>query len=202
MATLIIITSILAGYHYLIESIVLDTFRFKIKCKLLKQRDILFSLKTKNKANLEDKVIDELGMVIVSMLQNLNNLSLFELYRYRNKIHAHSEKEEKLISFDRINNHANKQIKTIFDKTMKYSFLGFLINSGGWILYAIPFILIYLIFTFCINGYKKLKALFFGSVETKKAILVIAKKKPVNKDKGEYYGYVNNHKNHNKFELV
>lgn len=175
MATIILILTILALYHYFVESYLLPIIRYGISRKLLILRDELILLKINNPNEISDHLFNELNSFVSILANNLNKLSIVEFVQIAKKsknkeLEVDKDADE---TYKEFTTHKIGEIKRIFEQTSKYSIKVVILNSAAWGLYLLPFILIALVLLIIFHGVSRLKRWLY-SKRTQETILVMA----------------------------
>lgn len=194
MATLILIIAILAGYHYFMESVVLPSFRFKVKCNLLALRDRLAVLKINHTEDISEKTFTGLNVFVTIMANNLPYLNIVDFIQQSKKIRKNNESDQIVKEFE---NHKLPEIKQIFEETSKNAAKALFINSASWMIYLLPFIIIIVLFSLVFHGISRIKSLIFYSKDTQKTMMLIAEQNQYCNDEttAGYYNVFNKKSN-------
>jgi hypothetical protein len=172
MATIIFILVLLAGYHFIVENIILPVKRDELKCSFIALRDKLIVLKIKNK--ISDKVFDQLNTIICTSANNIHHFDLLRLITTYRKNYSQRAKSEEL--FEYLANSKNQEVKFLFDETIKYTGKGFIANSIAWALYLLPFIPVLMVALPIIATCYRLNKnkSFYSYTKAKKAMFIIS----------------------------
>jgi hypothetical protein len=168
MATVLFILILLAGYHFVIENIILPVMRDELKCRFVALRDKLIMLKIQDR--ISDNVFNQLNIIICTSANNIHHFDLFNLAAPSGKKPRHRIKSEELFEF--LSNSQDKEIKSLFNMIIRYAGKAFVINSIAWILYIIPLLPLFIVVILSYTGLRRL-------VKKKKTISRYAKAKRV-----------------------
>lgn len=143
MAILIFSIIILSFYHFIYEVIVLPTLRLEIRYKLFNLRDRLRTLKIKNKDNIPSVVFDHLNQSINSSINHLPYFKVSLLIEAKREFEINKSLQEKVEKRVRLVDSCQvEEIQKISQDTIKYSMNAFIVNTGSWVIYLLPFFII------------------------------------------------------------
>lgn len=182
MATVLFILTLLAGYHFIIETIILPVMRDKLKCRFVALRDKLIRLKIKDKIG--DNQFNQLNKIICTSANNIQHFDLFNLATPSSgKKNRHRIKSEELFEF--LSNSQDPEIKFLFNNIIQCAGKAFVINSIAWMLYIIPLLPLFVVVILAYRGLHRLvknKKGFSQYAKVKKVIDVILKQQPYSKE--------------------
>lgn len=152
MAVIILILILLTIFHFVYESIIAPSLRIKIRYKLFELRDELRRLKFNEGQNISEDVFKQVDYSVNSSIKHLPFYNFKLLYDAKKEFDS-NEKLKKQVEqkIGLIEECHIDSIREIFDKTNRYSSFAFLINTGAWLLYLFPFIVILIL----IAGFNK-----------------------------------------------
>jgi hypothetical protein len=147
MATILFILFLLSVYHFIYDSILLPSLRLDLRYRLFVNRDKLVKLKILHNDKISDDIFNSLYSSINGALNRLPYLSV-SLYLDAKKEFESNEqlrnKVEKRIQL--INSCPIEEIRKISNATSNITFFAFALNTGSWILYLLPIlILVYVV---------------------------------------------------------
>ena len=144
MAELIVLLGIVAALHFIYESAVAPTLRLKTRYKLFELRDQIRKLKEDK--NLSAQVFQHVDGSINAQIQQLNQLNFSLLYS-SNRTFKNDDTIQKEIrrKTELIENCDVEEVKKIYEKSSEYGLEAFLINSGAWLPYITPLLLVLLV---------------------------------------------------------
>ncbi len=144
MVTLFYIAIILAFTHFIYESILLPSLRLQLRYKLFSLRDKLYRLAVEQKIKADDRDFEYIEKSINTTIRNIPFMTISALYEaetfYRQNPEINAEIEKKVVS---LNNMKNKELKEIHLKSISYSIRSLSMNTGMWVIYLLPFFIIY-----------------------------------------------------------
>lgn len=142
MATIIFILILLAAYHWIYEAIVMPNIRHEMRYRFFELRDRLRSLKIHDE-KLPSEVFQQVDYSINSSIKHLPYLSFSVLIEAR-KAFDGDEKLKNTISkkVDLIRSCENKDVIEISEENTRLTAISLFLNSGSWLIYLIPFIII------------------------------------------------------------
>lgn len=146
MAIAILTLFILALAHFVLEGIVFPSARSEIRMKLFSIRDELRNTQIqKNEMVTVDqfKYLDGIINKILSSMSSINFIMLYDGLKHIASDKKVTSKIDKKIGV--INEDSSWTIRNLRDVTVEYTFYIMAVNSGAWIIYLSPLILIYFI---------------------------------------------------------
>ena len=136
-------------WHFVYESILAPTMRFNKRNDLFKIRDRIRNLIISNTLTNQDKdsaqVIDESICIILKKLNILNFITLIKVIRTLEKNRELKKSVE--MSENEIGLAVNQDIVDIFKDVCNIVGKIILINNGAWIIYIIPAIIVWAVFS-------------------------------------------------------
>jgi hypothetical protein len=169
MDNIIFIFLMLAIYHFIVETFIIPTLRFKMYCKLMKRRDELFAYRIEHAERINQKIFQELNMLLCITANNLDHLSLLNMIMSKSK--PTSEHAEKTINL--LSHISDFKLRNTYRKVSKYGFLACLINSAGWFIYLLPFLLLGTIIIILISAIQHVNIILNFYIREKKRVLII-----------------------------
>lgn len=150
MTTVFFIFVGLAIFHFFWEGIIAPSVRMEIRYKLFKMRDSIRMLKMQYGEEFDDELFYSLQRMLNHQIALLHHATIMDFYRiYKNtdphKLEINVERQEKLIQDCPIS-----EVQEIWKKTIATALLALIVNSGGWLVYIIPPILL-------VIGYSSIK---------------------------------------------
>lgn len=146
MEYLIYTIILLAIWHFLYESIILPTLRMKLRYQLFECRDQLVRLNTGN--SIDNDVFDTLYYSINSTISRLPYITLSLVWESKVLLRDNKRLREKISKRKKmIDNCNNNNIKEIDMQAAEITLKALVANSGAWIIYTLPFILLIFIFS-------------------------------------------------------
>jgi|GEM_PF-1879402 len=157
MTTLIIVLAILSLYHFVYEGIIAPSERANLRYDFFALRDRLRMTKIEYGKRLDDSIFNDMELSINKAIKILPIFNLYFIYKgyLAQKTHLH------LLTEIAKKNHAIKtcevkEVQEIHNQANKLIAKAFLINTGGWMLYALLIIVFLLGIVFVWNLKKKL----------------------------------------------
>jgi hypothetical protein len=155
MATLIVILFILAIWHLVIESIIMPSVRFSLRCKLFALRDDLRKSRHELRETASENVISGLDHSITTTIRVLPHINFSLLTELQNAIKADDNLNQKVKErIKALDSCKNDEIQRIANEQRKYTSYAFLANISGWAIYLVAPILLVLIIALIHDGLK------------------------------------------------
>lgn len=177
MATLIFILILLAGYHFIVENMIVPVMRDQLKYRFIALRDKLILLKLKNA--ISENVFDQLNRIVCTSANNLHHLDLFSFIAFYKRKKQQRVKSKQLFKF--LTRSSNAEIKPILENIIKYAGKAFLINSMAWALYLLPLIPLFCFAVLCNGALQRVlkkRKVFFEFAKAWKVMLIIYEQQP------------------------
>ena len=147
----------LALFHFIYQSVISPTLRLYIRCKLFELRDELRRLKLNRGENVDDNLLGDIQESINLNLENLAFVDLSLIYETQKYLEKDTNLAKKVETRKKLLEHSdNKELKEIYKKNVELLAVTMLINSGGWVIYVIPVLIIAFTFSYIKNLVKKL----------------------------------------------
>ena len=133
---------LLAGWHFVYESILAPSFRLSLRYELFALRDELRKLKLSHGDELDERhygfLQDSLNSMIAMLARyDLMTLSLVDREYSRNgEFRKRCEARAKVLDDCRI-----PDARAIRKRSVKIAVKAFVVNSGGWLVYVLPFVI-------------------------------------------------------------
>jgi hypothetical protein len=146
MTILISILLFLAVWHFSYEGIIAPVLRHGLRYKLFALRDRLRMLDIDGAISKKDEEIYHvLDGTICYVLDTMNYLNFLN-YFTKKKAHGDKKLRKRLNYFDKLLDESeNKELVEIHKLLLRNSFNAFAINNGGWAIYLIAPILLFLL---------------------------------------------------------
>ncbi len=158
MAITIYTLSIFSLVYFIYEGIIVPSFRSELRYKFFKVRDRLRMLKIEQGDEIDEEVFKYMDQSINAGIKLIPALNLSSYLRSRDEL-----KDEKILKkvherMDLIINNDDAELGRIYEKTIKYSTIGFALNLGGILIFLSPLIILVLLLVILIKlplGVKK-----------------------------------------------
>jgi hypothetical protein len=170
LATIIFILILLAGYHFVVESLIVPVLRMQVRNQLIRLRDDLIYYKIQSN-EINHKTFTDLNVLISTTANHLDKISLFN-FIFRTKrveLDKHRETEKEILSFQK-----NEETKRIFEWTMNSFMKAALVNSFAWILYISPIFIVILFGVFCLRQFAKFKIFIKKLFRVEEALIIMS----------------------------
>jgi hypothetical protein len=139
ITALIILLLVLPLWHFLWESVFLPSFRLKVRLQLFQLRDELRHIRIVNPSLVSDDVFSQAERKLNTYIQGLAFIDPFVLRQTDRFLKADVELSERLMkknqAFDAA---APPQVIAIVEKGVRLAAMSAYVNSGGWMVYALP----------------------------------------------------------------
>ncbi len=157
MTTTLFIFFTIGIFHLIYQSLLLPTIRLNLRFKLFSLRDELRLLKHQKGDDLDDKVVYDLQKTINKNINNLAYIDFSTIYKTNKYFEENPKLNSKIeIRKNYLDSSPVSEVKTIYKENVKLFLLTIAANSGGWIIYIIPAIIIALTFNSIKNLVRKL----------------------------------------------
>jgi hypothetical protein len=161
MTTVFFIFVGLVIFHFFWEGIIAPSVRMEIRYELFKMRDSIRMLKIQHDEKFDDQLFYSLQRMLNHGIALLHHATIMDFYRiYKNtdphKLEINVERQEKLIRDCPIS-----EVQDIWKRTVGITVLALIVNSGGWLVYIVPPILLW----FGYSSVKRCVKLLFGLSE-------------------------------------
>lgn len=130
---------VLAILHFVLESAIMPSIRFSLRCKLFALRDDLRKLRESQPDKSSEKIFNTLDRSIcstISFLPYANFSVMISSMKMAEENPEFKKKVEDQISL--IKNCGIQEVQHIAKQQEKYGELGLISNTAGWLLYFVP----------------------------------------------------------------
>lgn len=161
MTTIILLFIILVIWHFIYQAILLPTLRLRLRFELFKIRDKVRKLKIDEKEVFSDEAYYFTENSVNSLLQNLHFIEFSTLVEAKKFFNSNKKASERIEKIEEVfSNCASNKVSEIHNDISTVFILTLFANSGSWIIYIVPIVLIALTF----GGIKRLveKMLFLS----------------------------------------
>ena len=146
MEIIIFVLILLSFFHFIYESILLPSFRLRLRYKLFSLRDDLRHIKIENDQKINDKIFSFLQSSINNVINSLHLINFQMLYMLTKAVKKDESLSRKVEDINKeLENCNSNSILRIRYKLSKYFAFALIINSGGWFIYLFPFFLVLLL---------------------------------------------------------
>ncbi len=158
MEIFIIIVFSIAIWHFIYESLIAPNLRLKIRHDLFVERDKLYAIKISDDINeVDKKAIEIIDQNIKFMKVRMSEITLNSLIQFKKLYESDEKLRSKIDNIElKINSSKNTNIKKIDKKLSRIATNAFLINSGGWLMYLLPFAIVKAMLTDLIQSAKRI----------------------------------------------
>ncbi len=144
MNIIIITITLLALLHFVYEAILLPSYRLLLRNELFVLRDRIRALKIKGLKEEDEQVFWFVHESINHLLTRLPQMTIISVcnamkLQQENPIILEETKKKQI----QINNSSNKEIEKIYAQAAFIFTKAFIANSGAWLFYLLPFILLF-----------------------------------------------------------
>ena len=157
---------LLAGWHFVYESILVPTMRLGLRYKLFAIRDRLRMLKSCNHDEIPEVIFDSLNHSANVTINNIPYITISALFSakkiYDNDILVRKEIDRRIKG---VNECKVAEIQSLNRSLIKCAAEAFIINSGGWLLYALPFAIIVFILAIILQQISQIKSSIKGQIQ-------------------------------------
>jgi hypothetical protein len=142
MITFILAVAALATFHWIYESILAPSFRLDLRFQLFALRDELRVLKMDFEGDLKDKHFDYLQDSINALISMLSRLDWATLHAITKELGQNSDLRLKIEARTKVLDDCTiSQARDIRRRSVHIASHALIVNTGGFILYALPFVL-------------------------------------------------------------
>ena len=142
MTYLIMGLVILAGWHFVYESILAPSLRLSIRFELFALRDELRKLKLSHGSGLDEKHYSFLQDSLNSMIAMLHRYDLMTVSQVDREFSRNSEFRKRCEARAKVLDDCQiPEAKAIRKRSVKIAVKAFAVNSGGWAAYLLPFVI-------------------------------------------------------------
>jgi hypothetical protein len=133
----------LAFFHFWWEGIIAPSIRLELRFDVFKMRDVLRRAKIEHGEQLDDELFDVLQHVLNKEIAFLHRATLVSFYsaykRYANseELETSYKRFQKLVA-----ECALPEIKNIAERSAVVTVCAMIVNSGGWLVYVVPILLL------------------------------------------------------------
>ncbi len=155
MATSLFILIVLSGYHYFMQTVVIPTWQAELKMRLYRAESHLRDIVKRQPKRIANDIVAELGLMMSRTRETLpyHNLINFVLLVSRSRMNdQESDIEQRSSLSTKILDGHDTELKGIYMEYISVVKRTFLVNSGGWLLYVLPFFIIKRIWDFIANA--------------------------------------------------
>lgn len=158
MEIFIIIVFSIATWHFIYESLIAPNLRLKIRHDLFVERDKLYAIKiSESTKEVDKKLIEIIDQNIKFMKVRMSEITLNNLIQFKKLYESDEKLRSKIDNLElKINSSENTDIKNIDKKLSRIATNAFLINSGGWLMYLLPFAIVKAMLTDLIQSAKRI----------------------------------------------
>jgi hypothetical protein len=145
MAWFLIILFILAGYHFVVEGIIVPSSRAVLRLRLFAIRDKLRSLRINEEIGEEEFYEGERR--INNVIRLAPTIDLYTLARWAKRLHSDPELTKRIETRQALfEATANQEVQSLVNQACIASRDAFGFNSLGWLVYIIPLIAVALVY--------------------------------------------------------
>lgn len=158
MEIFIIIAFSMAIWHFTYESLIAPNLRLKMRHDLFIERDKLYNIKISEDTKAVDKAaIDIIDQNIKFMKVRMSEITIHSLMQFKKLYESDEKLRSKIDNIElKISSSENSDIKSIDKKLNRIATNALLINSGGWLVYLLPFAILKAMLSDLINGIKQI----------------------------------------------
>lgn len=169
MLTALFIFFILSIFHLFYQSLLLPTIRLDLRFKLFRLRDKLRKLKLEKGSELDDKIMYDLQKMINANIKNLAYIDFETIYETK-KYFDENPKLNSKVEYRRqlLDSSPLQEVKDIYKESVRLFLLTIGANSGGWVVYIVPALIIALMYGSIKNSIKKM--LFLPEYDIEKVV--------------------------------
>lgn len=184
MATIIFFVILISGFHFVYDGIIAPNLRMSLRYKLFALRDILIDLKLEKKKQFNDEAFSYIHESINTAIRHLPNYNITNVFKSLSAYNNNPELREFVKKKrDVVEQCSLYELQEIDFLKFKYSFIAFIINSGGWAIYLFPIILLMFII---IAAYLKVQSI---NKSIKDSITIIDRNISKDSNNGFEYSY-------------
>lgn len=137
---------LLVLWHFVYDAILAPSIRLSIRYKLFTLRDRLRLLKYEKEDELTDPVFEQLEFCINHSIHNLSQIGFGTIYSLKREIQRSPGLEAELKKrIEVVRENKLKEVREINVRLLALNGRSLMVNSGGWLPYAIALVLIILL---------------------------------------------------------
>lgn len=157
MEIFVIIVLTIVIWHFVYESIIVPSVELKIRHDLFVQRDKLYDIKLSSSLTHGDKeVVKIMDKNINFMIDKMCKITFYSVFQFKKLYESNSNVRMEIDAIEqKIKASKNQDIHDIDKKLSKIAMHTMLINSGGWLIYLVPFAIVKLMISDFIQSVKQ-----------------------------------------------